>query len=81
MKSVNIRTLKQETGKVLDRVGRGETLEIRRRNEPLAILKPIDAKPKPGKRPDYRHRLQVIYGDLMLPRTATELLADERGER
>jgi prevent-host-death family protein len=81
MKSVNIRSLKNETTQVLKRVELGESLEIRRRNKPLAILKPLETEVPGVARPDYRQRLRDVYGDLRLPSTATDLLADERGER
>jgi prevent-host-death family protein len=81
MKSVNIRSLKHETAAVMKRVAMGESVEIRRRNERIAVLKPLEPENKPKKRPDYRKRLQAIYGHRVLPKTATELLAKERGER
>ncbi|MCC5838984.1 MAG: type II toxin-antitoxin system Phd/YefM family antitoxin [Opitutales bacterium] len=79
MKSVTIRSLKHETGAIMERVALGETVEILRRNQPIAILKPVE---KPGRaRPDFMKRLEGIYGDRVLPTTATELLAADRGER
>jgi prevent-host-death family protein len=81
MRTINIRNLKNETTKVLERVALGESLEIRRRNKPLAILKPLE-KAKGGiPQPDFRQRLRDVYGDTILPTTATDLLADERGDR
>ncbi len=81
MKSVNIRSLKHETAAILERVAMGESVEIRRRDKRIAILKPLESKNKSRSRPDFGKRLQAIYGDRMLPKTATELLAEERGER
>lgn len=79
MKSVTIRSLKHETGAIMERIALGETVEIRRRNQPVALLKPVE-KPARG-RPDFKKRLEGIYGDRVLSTTATELLAAERGER
>ena len=81
MKSVNIRSLKHETGPLMERIALGESFEIRRRNQPIAVLQPLASDKKSGPRPDFRERLRAIYGDKMLPQTATELLSEERGER
>lgn len=81
MKSVNIRSLKHETKALMERIALGESVEIRRRNQPIAILQPIASDQKSRPRPDFRERLRSIYGDQLLAQTATELLSEERGER
>lgn len=81
MKSINIRSLKHETSAVLGRVALGESLEIRRRDKPLAILKPLEASGNCKYRPDFRQRLRDIYGEAILVKTATDLLSEERGDR
>ncbi|MCC5806274.1 MAG: hypothetical protein JJU00_08085 [Opitutales bacterium] len=81
MKSVNIRTLKHETGEILQRVGLGESIVIRRRNQPLAALKPLEPEGRGTACPDFRKRLRAAYGDVALSETATELLGEERGNR
>ena len=80
MESVNIRSLKHETGKLLERVQLGESIEIRRRNEAIAVISPIK-KRETSPRPDFKNRLQEIYGKTILGQTATELIRDERGDR
>jgi antitoxin (DNA-binding transcriptional repressor) of toxin-antitoxin stability system len=80
MKSVNIRSLKHETSDLLERVAMGESVEIRRRNQAIAVIKPLDAT-RPQNRPDFRGRLQSTYGNKILDKTATELLNEERGDR
>ena len=80
MKSVNIRSLKHETSAVMERVALGESVEITRRNRPIAVLQPVESR-KASKKPNFRQRLQAIYGDQILPQTATERLAEERGDR
>ena len=80
MKSINVRYLSHETGKVLDRVALSESVEIRRRNKPIAVIQP--AKNETGQiRPNFRARLESIYGQTVLDKTATELLREERGEQ
>jgi antitoxin (DNA-binding transcriptional repressor) of toxin-antitoxin stability system len=79
MKTTSIRELKHDTKKVLALVEAGETVEITRYNQPVAILSPV-TKP-PVKRPDFAARLKEIYGDKVLPTTGTEIISELRGER
>lgn len=44
MESVGVRELKQQVSAVLDRVKRGETVEITERGTPVALLVPLPAK-------------------------------------
>lgn len=81
MESVNIRSLKHETSTLMERVALGESVEIRKRNQPIAVLKPVENRKGPSQRPDFKKRLRAIYGDRALADTATDLLAKERGER
>ena len=81
MKFISIRSLKNETTEVLERVGLGESLEIRRHNKPMAILKPLERSEDAPARPDYRQRFREVYGEKQLLTTATDLLDHERGER
>ena len=79
MDTINIRTLKHDTSAVLARVAQGESLEVRRRDEALAVLSPV--RRECGKRPDFRKRLLSVYKNAHLETTATELIAEERGDR
>lgn len=81
MKSVNIRSLKHETRALMECVAMGESVEIRRRNKPIAVIKPMESQKSHAPRPDFKERLQAVYGDRLLSKTATELLSEERGER
>ena len=81
MKSVNIRSLKHETGAVMERVAMGESVEITRRNHPIAVITPVATHDEATPRPNFRKRLQAIYGDRALQQTASDLLSEERGER
>ncbi|MBC2604241.1 type II toxin-antitoxin system Phd/YefM family antitoxin [Puniceicoccus vermicola] len=81
MKSINIRILKHETRALMDRIATGESVEITRHNQPVAIIKPVEARRNRRPRPDFKGRLQAIYGEKLLPETATELISEERGER
>lgn len=78
MRSTTIRELKHSTSEVLAWVAQGETVEVRRRNEPVALLMPPGSKP--ADRPDFAARLREIYGDTVLPTTGTSVVSESRGE-
>lgn len=79
MKTATIRELKHGTSRVLSLVAGGESVEVRRRNEPVAILSPPTRKRRIV-RPDFVARLRTIYGATVLPTTATDLVAESRGD-
>ena len=79
MRATSIRQLKHETTTVLGWVAGGESVEVRRRREPVAVLSPPRRKKRIA-RPDFVARLERIYGNLALATTATELLSDARGD-
>jgi len=79
MKITTIRELKHDTTTVLSWVAAGETVEVRRRNEPVALLSPPQRR-RPVARPDFAARLKAIYGKTLLATTGTELISDTRGE-
>ncbi len=81
MKVVNIRELKHETSAIMEQVAMGQSIEIRKRNRPVALLKPLPGTGRRHSRPDFRKRLYDIYGHSMLKTTATELIAEERGDK
>jgi antitoxin (DNA-binding transcriptional repressor) of toxin-antitoxin stability system len=80
MKQTTIRELKHETSKVLAMVESGETVEVRRRNVPVAILSPPGPRMTVEK-PDFAARMKEIYGERMLESTGTDLAGESRGER
>jgi antitoxin (DNA-binding transcriptional repressor) of toxin-antitoxin stability system len=80
MKQASIREIKHETSRVLGMVEAGQTVELRRRRKPVAILSP-PMKDKAVEMPDFVARLRRIYGDRILETTGTELVNEARGER
>lgn len=78
MKTTTISELKHNTAMVLSWVAGGESVEVRRRNERVAILAPPGRKRRIA-RPDFEARLRLIYGSEVLATTATELLAESLG--
>lgn len=81
MGKTSIRELKHATSAVLEKVKRGETLQITRRNQVVAVLGPPPSTSGAVNRPDFAARLRELWGDRRLPTTATELLTEERGDR
>lgn len=81
MKTASIRELKHDTTSVLNWVEAGERVEIQKRGKPVAILSRPAPKLAASKRPDFMARLKSIYGHQVLAVTATDLLAEERGNR
>lgn len=79
VKRTTIRELKHETTKVLGWVAHGETVEVLRRSVPVAVLSPAVSQAA-GPRPDFAARLRSVYGDRILPVTATDLLSISRGD-
>ena len=69
MKTATIRELKHGTSRVLSLVAGGESVEVRRRNEPVAILSPPT---RPSMMPP-----AAITGMFT---TATDLVAESRGD-
>ena len=79
MKTTTIRALRHDTTTVLSWVAHGESVEVRRRGKPLALLTPRKL-PARLVRPDFLARLRAIYGGRVLKMTATELVGESRGE-
>ena len=79
VKTTTIRELKHDMSTVLSWVAAGETVEVRRRDVPVAVLSSPRRKSR-FVRPDFMARLREIYGRKVLPATATELISSARGE-
>ena len=48
MDEVTVRELRNDGGRVLDRVARGETLTVTRAGDPVAELRPLPHRPLPA---------------------------------
>ena len=79
MKTTTIRELKHDTTTVLSWVANGQTVEVRRRNEPVALLSP-PIRRSAVRRPDFAARLRAIYGKKRLRVNATDLVSESRGD-
>ena len=79
MKTTTIRELKHDTTTVLSWVASGESVEVLRRNIPVALLTPLK-RALQVKRPDFAARLKTIYGTKVLATSGTELVSESRGD-
>jgi antitoxin (DNA-binding transcriptional repressor) of toxin-antitoxin stability system len=80
VKTTTIRELKHATSTVLRWVAAGETVEVRRRNHPVAVLSPPKRAGRIAK-PDFVARLRRVYGTTVLPVTGTAIISESRGVR
>ena len=79
MRTTTIRERWHDTTAVLLRVARGECVQVCRRGKPVAVLSPMKRKTK-VKLPDFAARLKAIYGDKVLPTTASAIISNSRGD-
>jgi len=79
MKSIKVRDLQHNLGRVLDQVERGETVQVLRRNKPIARIVPLELPPEPKPLPDLLERLHSIYGDERVTYPAEAAIYQERG--
>ena len=78
--SITVRELQKDLKRVLSRVERGQTLQVTRRQRPVAILTPPRAAVvEPW--PDLDERARRVLGDRVVSPAPSELVAGERGER
>lgn len=78
--SITVRELQKDLKRVLSRVERGQTLQVTRRQRPVAILAPPRAAVvEPW--PDLDERARSVLGDRVISPAPSELVGGERGER
>jgi len=80
MQSIKARDLQHNLAKVLDRVERGDTVQVLRRNKPVARLVPVEALSVPRPWPDLLGRLRSTYGAAKVPEPAGRLIYRDRDE-
>jgi len=82
MKTVSVRELQQNLKHVLERVERGETVEVTRRRRVIGRLSP--ARKRRGTRvlwPDLDERARRVLGDRIIAPPPSAQLRKDRGER
>ncbi|MGH7802916.1 MAG: type II toxin-antitoxin system Phd/YefM family antitoxin [Candidatus Binatia bacterium] len=80
MKSVTVRELQQNIGRVLDRVERGEVIEVTRRRRPIARLSPAAKPDKPLPWPDLERRTREVFGNRTFSPGLSEQIVRDRGD-
>ena len=80
MKTVTVRELQQNIRRVLDRVERGESVEVTRRRRPIALLSPIARPGKPAPWPDLEERTREVFGSRVFSPGLSEQIIRDRGD-
>ncbi|MFN2427944.1 MAG: type II toxin-antitoxin system Phd/YefM family antitoxin [Candidatus Binatia bacterium] len=79
MSTVSVTDLKRHLSRYLRLVTSGESVEVLRRNVPVALLSP-PKRASQVRRPDFAARLKTIYGTTVLATSGTELVSEARGD-
>jgi prevent-host-death family protein len=77
--TISMRELQQNLKKVIERVERGETLELTRRRRVVARLVPAAETRPVAPWPDLEARARAIFGDRVLTPAGSTLLLRARG--
>jgi prevent-host-death family protein len=82
MTSVSVRELQQNLKSVLERVERGETVEVTRRRRVIGRLSPARAQPQRQVAwPDLDQRARRVLGDRVVSPPPSVQVGADRGER
>jgi prevent-host-death family protein len=79
--SISIRELQQNLKRVLERVERGQTIEVTRRRRPVARLAPYSVERQPSPWPNLAERTRAVFGDRLVSPSASDAVSEGRGER
>lgn len=80
MKTATVRDLRNDFASLEAWLAEGEVIRIEKRGVPVALLSPLTAAPadSPVRNPDFRARLEAIWGDRCF--TAEEVAAMREAE-
>jgi prevent-host-death family protein len=79
MRSVSVRELQQNIKQVLDRVQRGESVDVTRRRRPVARIVPVARAAAAEPWPDLEKRARRALGSRVIEPPASEQLLADRG--
>jgi prevent-host-death family protein len=79
--TVSVRELQQNLKRVMDRVERGEVVEVTRRHRPVARLAPVRAPGPLSAWPDLEARARAVFGDRVIAPGGAGAVIEARGER
>ena len=77
--TVSIRDLQQNLREVIERVERGQVIEITRRRKPVALLAPLKGTGTVSPWPDLEARTRSVFGDRIITPGGSDLVVKERG--
>lgn len=80
-RSVSVRELQQNLKRVMARVERGETIEVTRRQRPVARLAPVRPAAGLSTWPDLDARARSVFGDRTISPSVAKAVIEDRGER
>lgn len=80
MKAVSVRELQREIRAILDRIERGESIEVTRWGRPIARLVPTTIAPEEPW-PDLEARAQGVLGTRRIEPPPSQQVVKDRGER
>lgn len=80
MKQVSIRELQRNLKAILERVERGETIEVTRRRRSIGLLSPPHAADGEGLWPDLDARAADVFGHQEIAPPPSLQVASDRGE-
>ncbi len=80
MKTVNVRTLQHHLGRYLQEVEAGEVLEVRKRNKVIARIVPEPDHNAVMPWPSIEERLEQVFPDGPVTKSASAQLYDDRGD-
>ena len=79
--TVSMRELQQNLKTMIERVERGETLELTRRRRVIARLVPVVQTRPAAPWPDLEARARAVFGDRIITPSPSAQLIEDRGER
>ena len=79
--SVSVRELQQNLKRVIARVERGETVEVTRRQRPVARLSPVRAPGPLSAWPDLDARARAVFGRRVVTPGGADAVIAGRGDR
>jgi prevent-host-death family protein len=80
--TISIRELQQNLKRVMQRVERGQVVEVTRRRRAVARLSPLVEQEGPAAPwPDLEARARTVFGDRVIAPSGSEVVIADRGER
>ena len=79
--SISVRELQRNLRRVLERVERGQTIEVTRRPRPVARLVACTVDRVPSPWPALQDRTRAVFGNRLVSIPGSDALSEGRGER